>query len=145
MNASFGPFEPGNDLGAGAERLETELRRRDADAVDIARRAPALQFGGGSARRLHRKIKNSPAQQGAATAFTHNVPRTSGAKPNVTTNAFCAWPPSRSTPMRLRSHAAPNYFVASPGISIGCVEKLNTFKPNPTLCCIAQTTAEELA
>jgi hypothetical protein len=47
--------------------------------------------------------------------------------------------------MRLRSHAAPNYFVASPGITIGCVEKLNTFKPNPTLCCIAQTTAEELA
>jgi hypothetical protein len=47
--------------------------------------------------------------------------------------------------MRLRPHAAPNYFVASPGITVGCFEKLNTFKPHPGLCCGAQTTAEELA
>jgi hypothetical protein len=47
--------------------------------------------------------------------------------------------------MRLRLRPAPNYFVAAPGITIGCVEKLNTFKPNPSLCCAAQTTAEELA
>jgi hypothetical protein len=47
--------------------------------------------------------------------------------------------------MRLRLHPAPNYFVAAPGITIGCVEKLNTFKPEATLCCAAQTTTAELA
>jgi hypothetical protein len=47
--------------------------------------------------------------------------------------------------MRLRLHPAPNYFVASPGMTIGCVENLNTFKPDPILCCAAQTIAEELA
>jgi hypothetical protein len=47
--------------------------------------------------------------------------------------------------MRLRLAPAPNYFVASPGIAIGYVEKLNTFKPEPALCCAAQTTAAELA
>jgi hypothetical protein len=47
--------------------------------------------------------------------------------------------------MRLRLRPAPNYFVASPGITIGCVEKLNTFKLGPILCCAAQTTAAELA
>jgi hypothetical protein len=31
--------------------------------------------------------------------------------------------------MRLRLSPAPDYFVASPGITVGCVEKLNTFKP----------------
>jgi hypothetical protein len=46
-------------------------------------------------------------------------------------------------PHRLRP--APNYFVASPGITIGCVEKPNTFKLEGTLCCAAQTTAAELA
>jgi hypothetical protein len=47
--------------------------------------------------------------------------------------------------MRLRLRPATNYFVAAPGITIGCVEKLNAFKPEPALCCAAQTTAEELA
>jgi hypothetical protein len=47
--------------------------------------------------------------------------------------------------MRLRLRPAPNYFVALPGITIGCVEKLNTFKPVPVLYCAAQTIAEELA
>jgi len=47
--------------------------------------------------------------------------------------------------MRLCSRPAPNYFVASPGITIGCVEKLNAFKPVPVLCCAAQMIAEELA
>jgi hypothetical protein len=41
--------------------------------------------------------------------------------------------------------AAPNYFVASPGITFGCVKKLNTFKPDPILCCAAQTRVGELA
>jgi hypothetical protein len=47
--------------------------------------------------------------------------------------------------MRLRLHPAPNYFVASSGITIGCAEKLSTFKPDPVLCCAAQTTVVELA
>jgi hypothetical protein len=47
--------------------------------------------------------------------------------------------------MRLRLPPAPNYFVASPGITIGCAEKLSTFKPDSILCCAAQTIAEELA
>jgi hypothetical protein len=47
--------------------------------------------------------------------------------------------------MRLRLHPAPNYFVASLGITIGRVEKLNIFKPDTALCCGAQTTAVELA
>jgi hypothetical protein len=40
---------------------------------------------------------------------------------------------------------APNYFVALPGITFGCAKKLNTFKPEPILCCAAQTHVEELA
>jgi hypothetical protein len=47
--------------------------------------------------------------------------------------------------MRHRLRPAPNYFVASPGITIGCVEKPNTFKREPILCCAAQTTAAEQA
>jgi hypothetical protein len=47
--------------------------------------------------------------------------------------------------MRLRLRPATNYFVASPGMTIGCVEKFNTFKLDKILCCAAQTAAEELA
>jgi hypothetical protein len=47
--------------------------------------------------------------------------------------------------MPFRPPLTPNYFVASAGITFSCVEKLNTFKPDPILCCAAQTRAEELA
>jgi hypothetical protein len=47
--------------------------------------------------------------------------------------------------MRLRLRPAPNYFAASPGITIGCGKKLSTFKPDPILCCAAQTAPAELA
>ncbi len=102
------------------------------------RNSPATARGGSAG-----KEKTAPARHSAATASTSNVPRTSGAKRNVTTHLLCAGAPCRSTPMRLRLPAAPNYFVASWGQAPAAAEKLNAFNPRAIHAALHKLASEE--